>query len=327
MRDWPTPRSNYAANERKKQNMSNINAVKVRLKISQFGNSREDKPMTAEAVQKHNLGKKAVKVTKNKLHPETLEGVRKAAAEIRQQHGRLTLHWDDGERLLTLSAKPAYDATMAGLRAEFEKEVNDFMAAYPAAVESARTNLHKETWLATDYPGAVLDYNGRVIVDARGAEQVRESFQMEIHVEPIPQGSHFLGTLTGAALEAAQASMEARNRQRIDEAVADTWRRLIEPLKHMADKLASPDAVFRDTLVENVSDIVALIPALNLTGSSQLSSAAAEVQTILAGVSANALRENPIVRKATAEAAAAVLERFGAMGQRKFAVATDAAAA
>lgn len=297
--------------ERKKeQNMSNINAVKVRLKFTAFGNSRTDDALTNETVENHNLGKGAGKWTKNKLAPETFKGIKKLRGIIRQEYYRMTLPWEEGERLLTLAVKPKFDQAMVDLQKADAEEIAEMIAAYPAAVEASR-EMHNGTWKAEDYPSEA---------------DLAASFSMEVQTEPIPRSDHFLGTLTGEALQAAQADMEARNERRVQEAVADTWRRLIEPLKHMADKLASPEAVFRDTLVENVSDIVALIPALNLTGSSQLSSAAAEVQTILAGVSANALRENPIVRKATAEAAAAVLERFGAMGNRKFAVADSAAA-
>jgi hypothetical protein len=105
----------------------------------------------------------------------------------------------------------------------------------------------------------------------------------------------------------------------IQEAVAETWAKILEPVQHMADKLSGKDAIFRDTLVTNVQDIVKLIPALNLTNDARMREAARVIEEKLASLSADDLRNNKVVRKEAAEAAKAIAARFSGMGVRKFA--------
>jgi hypothetical protein len=74
-------------------------------------------------------------------------------------------------------------------------------------------------------------------------------------------------------------------------------------VRHVSDKLKDGDAIFRDSLIGNVRELVDLLPALNLTGDPALTSAVSEVKNKLADLDPQALRDHEVDRAAAALAA------------------------
>ena len=285
--------------------MSNatINGVLARLNISQFSNTREDDSITKEVKVLHSLTGKAGKWVKIKLPEEFLAGVKKAAGAARQAHYDASLHWEEGYRLLPMTAKPRYDEAIESARAKFETEVNRFVETYPQALERAR-EMHAATYRESDYPSL---------------ETVRQQFEFRVAFLPIPSSSHFDISVVGPAVAAMRAQLEAANAAKVEQAVGELWNRLLDPVSKMADTLRDPSAIFRDSLVGNVIQVLDLVPALNVTGSSQLQTAALEVRNRLATLNPDVLRNNRVARKAAADTAGEIAIRFGRFGGRKLA--------
>jgi homoserine kinase len=84
----------------------------------------------------------------------------------------------------------------------------------------------------------------------------------------------------------------------------------------MADKLSTPDAVFRDSLVTNLSDLCDLIPALNFSGDSELATLAEATRAKLAGIDPQKLRDDFKVRGQIAGEAGALLAQITGAGSR-----------
>jgi hypothetical protein len=86
----------------------------------------------------------------------------------------------------------------------------------------------------------------------------------------------------------------------------DLWMRLYEVTNHMASRLADPEARFHGTLVSNVSDLVELLPRLNIVGDPNLAVLTEQVRQQLCQHSAELLRNNPATRQQTAASAASI---------------------
>ena len=282
--------------------MQNLNAVLARLSISQFNNTRDDDTITAEVKTLHQLTGRAGRWVKLKLPAEALEGVRRQAAHARQEHYRLTLPWEEGYRLLTLPARAAYQERHDRLAAEFQDQVERFIQLYPEHILAAR-GMHNGTFNAADYPPA---------------EEARRMFAYRVEYTPVPQAGHFVSTVAGPALDHMQTQLAAANERRVEEAVRDCWQRLLAPVRALATKLTDPEAIFRDSLVSNVGDILELVPSLNLLNDATLTTAAGEIKAALASLQAEDLRTSRVIRRTAAEAAGAIVRKFGALGVRKF---------
>lgn len=278
---------------------NNINAVLVSLSIGVFPNTRQDADITDEVKVRKALGQGAGKWVKYKLPDESLSPIRKYAGEVRTFHYDHTCSWEDGKRLLSERARQNYDARMEEFQTAFFQLVDEFGVEYPNWIEHAKI-MHARTFEPSDYPSWSL---------------CRQTFKFAIAHEPVPRPDHFnpeLQRIYGHALE-------AMTEQKIEAAVADTWDRLLKPVQAMVEKLSSPDAIFRDSLVENVKEVTALVPALNLTGDTRLSEAARVIEEQLANLNPETLRDSKVDRKEAFERAKNLVARFGGIGKRKLA--------
>jgi hypothetical protein len=276
-----------------------LNAVIVNLGIGIFSNSRQDRPITEDVKARKKLGAGSGKWIKYKLPDQSLSPLRKFCGEVRALHYAFTAPWEEGQRLLSGKASAKYQAHMTEFKSKFNTLVDGFVSAYPGWIKEAK-KMHGATFEPSDYPTAAL---------------VKSQFHFGVEIFPMPKPEHFnveMKELYGNALVAI-------TEKKISDANADTWERLMAPVLAMAEKLASPDAIFRDTLVENVKEMIELVPSLNLTDDSKLKEAATAIEKTLGSLDPNDLRENKVTRKVVAEKAAALAARFGALGKRKLA--------
>ena len=80
---------------------------------------------------------------------------------------------------------------------------------------------------------------------------------MDMAVFPVPSND-FRVSIGDAELERIQQDVEARVENSAQQAMKEAWQRLYDRVKHMAEKLADPKAVFRDTLVENTKEVCSI---------------------------------------------------------------------
>jgi hypothetical protein len=280
-----------------------INGVLVKISIRIFPNTREDKSITDEVRARKSLGIGAGKWLKHVLPDECLKPIREIGREARQTHYDMTLPWEDNYRLLSAKAHDSYEDRLRAHTAVFDKAVEAFGDSYDSWVKQAKI-MHGKTFNPEEYPVW---------------ETMAANFGIGREITPVPVASHFVSSITGEAVAALRSELESRNETRVREAVKDTWNRLIVPVQHIADKLTGRDAIFRDSLIENVREIVDLVPALNITGDAQLVALAQTIKEQFASLDPELLRENHAVRRDTAAAARSIMERFGGIGRRKFA--------
>ncbi len=95
---------------------------------------------------------------------------------------------------------------------------------------------------------------------------------------------------------------------RIANAVAGLWEKLSKPLEHFTEKMGDTEAVFRDTTVSNLRDIVTMLPELNFTGDADLMALGDRIGKHITCYEAKDLRTNLVTRKAVASEAQEILD-------------------
>lgn len=277
--------------------MENIltRAVLVQLSISQYNPKRTDGKTTAEVLKDKNAKTTAGCWVKNLIDPKTLDAIVSTSQAARQEHYRLSLPWkDEGWRILPTAMYSKYQDAMRDYHKKFDAEVEKFLSQYPQYVEEARIALN-----GMFNPGDYLQ-----------VPVIRQKFGIRVDVAPLPCGSDFRVTLASDELSNIQADVDARVKEATDAAVKDLWARLAGPVKSMVNKLSEPDSIFRDSLVENLKDIIDLVPSLNVTGDVALDSMAHECKSKLAGFNVEDLRKDKTLRKSAAEEAQAILKKM-----------------
>lgn len=279
-----------------------MNAVLVELAFGSLGITREDKRVTEST--KAGLGladKRAGKWQKYLLPPSATAPIAKACSDARKEHDALTLKWSKGVGLLAVAGQEAYTRRVERCRVRWTAAVDVFCGEFASVHIPAAMEMLGSTFNPNDYPPA---------------DRVRSFFSFRCNIFPVPDASHFDARLR--EVYAGQLTTEVD--RRVGDAVSEMWSRLLDPVQKLAARLSDPEAIFRDSLVGNISEIVEVMPALNLTNDTRINQASQRIKDELAHLDPEKLRKEGAIRARAVTAANSILSSFGAMGRRSIMV-------
>jgi hypothetical protein len=131
---------------------------------------------------------------------------------------------------------------------------------------------------------------------------------MDMAIFPVPS-TDFRVAIASDELTRIQQDVEKRIADAQTTAMKEVWDRLYDRVKHMAEKLADPKAIFRDTMVENTKELCALLPRLNFMDDPNLEQLRQQVEASLIK-HPDALRNDPDLRRDTAAEAKAIMDKM-----------------
>lgn len=253
-------------------------AVISTLNISAWRVTKLNTDETKAVNAKHGVKNKA-KVSVNICDHPALVEIYRLHTEARTEHYRLTLPvGDKGMRLLPVARQMEHARIMGDFQSRLDALLRDFAAGYAAerAAAPARLNgLYVEAqWPAT-------------------ADEVLAKFAFTIRTLPVPDAGQW-GEWMAEAAEAAQEDLTSRLR---------------DAVLHVAERLANPDAIFRDSLTSNLAELLALVPDLNLRDDPKIAAIADKAKDLLAH-DVDTLRDDPIARADVAATAAEISSMF-----------------
>lgn len=270
-------------------------AVLVKLSISQFSPKRQDAKTTQEVLVERNATDRAGVWVKNLIDPKKLNDITLVASNTRIMHYELSLPWtDEGWRILPITIYPVYHDTMRKMKQEFLSEVDSFLIQYPQYIEDAKLAL-TGMFNIREYPST---------------EQIKRKFGFGVDFSPLPCAEDFRISLGTQDLADMQTEVEQRVTLATNQAMKELWSRLATPVQHMLNKLKDTEAIFRDSILENIKQIVELIPLLNITGDVELLKIAQECEQQLTSYNPDILRTNKTVRQEAAQQAEELLKRM-----------------
>lgn len=263
----------------------------VTLNIAQWSARKHDRSVSREVEanhQAHNAGR----YNKILAAKSYIQKIQKAAGKARSFHYENTLPWgENGERLLPSKNYFTYSSKMMELKAEFEKATDHFIGNYPAVIADAKIRLNG-MFREADYPDA---------------GQIADKFRFKVSFSNVPE-TDFRVKLSEKEKAALKASAEQAVQERLDGAVKDTWQRIKEAVKAVSERLTNKDAIFRDSLFENIGDLVTLLPKLNITNDPDISQACEEIKSLIQ--SPDVVRSSQLLRSETADKADQILDQF-----------------
>jgi hypothetical protein len=264
------------------------------LTISQWTNRKHDKNVSNE-VEKAHAAKDAGRYNKQLIDKAALEPLSKIASAARDYHYTVTLPWgNNGERLLPAALFLDYAEHMRNFKAEFETRTRAFVQIYPALVNDARARLGT-LYNALDYPAA---------------SEIASKFSIETSFTPVPSAGDFRVDLNEEYVDKIKSEITIAVETRQRDAVKHCWTRVKDVVGKIHERLANEEHTFRDSLIENARELVAILPALNITGDPELISIEADVKTLL--VEPDVLRNNVVTRSETAKKAEAIMAKMAA---------------
>lgn len=270
-------------------------AMIVRFSVSQWTARKFDKRVTTQIARDFDVNPTVGRYRKILIAEEAVKAIIQAVGAARAFHYENTLPWDNnGGRILPAANFLEYSKKMREFRVVFEKAVAEFFEGYEAYVEAARDSL-KSMFDAADYPGVAA---------------IRRKYGFSVDIEPVPDSEDFRVNLQGKDASRIKAELERSVADRETRAMKDLFVRLNEVVEHFAEKLNDPEAIFRDSLVENVIELTNLLPRLNVANDPNLERLRRETQKKLCVFEPETLRSDSAAREVAAADAAAILKKM-----------------
>jgi hypothetical protein len=270
-------------------------AMIIRLSISKWTARKFDRRVTGKVATDYGVNASVGRYRKALVAEEAVKAITKVESEAREFHYSNTLPWDNaGGRLLPAANFQAYSARMRELKAQFETEVKTFFASYSDYRLEAETRL-KGMFDPNDYPSE---------------SALEAKFAYEVEIEPIPDSADFRVSIQDGEAEKIRAEIEGKVKDREAVAMDDLYNRLAAAVGRFAERLADKDAIFRDSLVDNVLELVELLPRLNVAKDADLEALRKDVKQKLGVYDPKTLREDKDVRAQAAKEAKRILDKM-----------------
>ena len=270
-------------------------ALLVQLTISQWTARKYDKKATQEVATTFNTSKDAGRYNKSLLPMnDYLDRVHKKTTHIREKFYKNTLPWGmEGTMMLPTTNYLAFMNEFRKEKNEWLTLVNDFKSNYLQLKDDAKRVLG-QLYADADYPTE---------------SEVGNKFKIDMAVFPVPS-TDFRCQIASDELSRIQQDVEARVADAQATAMKEVWTRLYDRVKHMAEKLADPKSIFRDTLVENLQEQCTMLSRLNFMDDPNLEALRQQVEGTLASHHPDALRNDPDLRRDTAAEAKAIMDKM-----------------
>lgn len=285
-------------------NHLNSVAMLVDFSASQWTARKVDKAKSAELNESHHANEKASHVSKKLVMADTLQKIATLVTRARDRHKELTSPWlDNGARILSVANNRLYFSDMEKFEAEFWPLVDRACREFPQWIEDA-SREHVAL-------GRLFNIN-----DYPKASRIRDKFGWRQSTFALPDAADFRVDIGATQVARIKADIEKTVSNAAANAVRDVFERVHERVAAMVEKLTAykpatdggkTEGIFRDSLVENVRELVALMPGLNFTNDARITKLAADMSALVAH-DAETLRESDNIRASVAAKAADIVQ-------------------
>ena len=303
--EYPTlPALNFSAAPKIAVPSISGSAMLVELSIRNWAGRKLDKSASQKVTIDNRASTGVANVHKKLLGDcAELSAVIKFAGNARNAHYAMTMPWSDtGMRLLPTSRYFKYNEQMIALKAEYFTLVDTFLASYNWEITQAQVKLG-DLFNPNEYPSAA---------------SLQSKFGFGYTYIPISEAKDWRIDIEAGAKEELAQHYQSYYQNQLHAAMADVNRRARDVAERMSERLDYGDKetkkVFRDSLVNNVLEIVDLMDACNLTGDPVMRDNAQALRDALTGLDADDLREDHRLRRATKKAVDDVIASLPSLG-------------
>lgn len=272
----------------------NNKAMIVTLNVSCWTARKQDRRVAQEVDAAHNA-KDAGRYNKLLIDKKYLDPLTSHAGAIRQYHYKMTLPWmDNGGRLLPSKLFMEYRNGLDQLKTKFEILINDFIVMYDRTlVQDTRMRL-----------GTLYDPG-----DYPPGSELRAKFGVETDILPVPSGADFRVDVANSEVARIQEEITRRVNERQKQAMQEAWARVREVVSTIYERTSADKAVIRESLMDNATELVRLLPGLNISDDPALTLLTTEITDKLL-VDVWSLRNSKSTRLRVADAAQSILTKI-----------------
>lgn len=269
-------------------------ALLVKLSVPSAQSRRKDVGQSEESASRAGADAGLVSTVVSVIPPEYAKPITSAGRRVSEENKLLTLAWDDdGGRILPVDVQVAHAAEMQRFIPEFNREVEKFAENLPAIKQAAKNRL-----------GTMFREENYESPDA-----FRARMKIRLNYYPIPQKDDFRVDLDADSISWLRSSLEDDVNERLKSAMDGLKARMAVSVEEFITRLSKFEERMnadgdmeivhnvRSSLITNVSDLVKLVPGLNITKDDEITNLNREMARVCCTYSIQKLRASPDARK------------------------------
>ena len=278
--------------------MSLVNrAMLVQLSVTKPKMTEKDKSTTSEVAVRKHASEASVSVVK-KLYPKhLLAPIVEVESSARRYMESVTQPWGRGLAMLPIA--------MFMEPHNFSKRIGVFKMQFDQAVTVFLNNYSNVLTQAAVDQGDMFD------VDAYpDLSQLKAEFTFDVSYPSLSQEGGLVLDLEAEVLAELEETIAKQQTARMAAGQRDLYERLGAAVKRIAVQCSNDKGKIYDSLTGNLSDLLQVLPLLNLSGDEAFASLCEEARQLV--VAPEAIRTVPQVREDTAKVANDILAKMKA---------------
>ena len=254
-------------------------AILVALSITGWQDTKHDRTISEEVAVRAQASSNAGRYMKHLLPKHATLELKQIESQARQSSYNLTMPWDRGRfRLLPVKLYDTYCRRLNQLADQYFDARKLFISTYDNHVAYAQAEL-----------GALFNPN-----DYPSPDNLVDRLTIAYRFAPVPDANHFVAQLIESDIEQIKLDIANDIQEKINSAVQDVYQRIGDGVRLVSERL-TPDAngnpkTFRNTMIEHLVDLTAIVPALNITNDPVLATLCTQVKDAIDNVSPDQLR-------------------------------------
>jgi hypothetical protein len=269
----------------------NKKAVLVSLNEGMWSAKKYDQKASNKTEKAHGAKHGVARVNKQLVAKEVIGNVLNKYGAVRAFFKTTTRPWLRGIGILKNSAYEEFIKGITPLILEAEKAADELIPIYPDLYEQSKIDL-AEMWNADDYPHP---------------SKIRGKFYIKYRFMPVPDTGDFrVEGLGKESSEEIRKNIEDSIKEGLAESMKVTYQELAKYISNMIEKLddgpksrknSKGHQTFRDSLVDNIKNLVERLPKLNINDDPELYKLGQDIAEKLCKFDAEELRDDKKLRK------------------------------
>src|SRR6516162_4023215 len=269
-------------------------AMLINLSMSRWSGTKVDPKASRKLAQDANAQDGSAIVSKRLMPKEAFADITTAWNAVRAYRDKHSAPWsDEGPRIMT---RNIFDLFMSGygeLERQYNAVVEEFVTVkYPPVRDKAAFRMG-DLFDERDYPTP---------------DKLREKFGVNLDIDGITEPNDFRVALPEQELAKVRADMEESIQRRLGVAMQDVWSRIAGLLEHYIEKMEDENAIFRDSTIDNLVELMNILPGLNLVNDPDLRTIRQQIMSTIGSYEPNDLRKDKDLRAAAAKEAKEIRE-------------------
>lgn len=262
-------------------------AMLVKLTVREWRPYRKDKRVAEKVDAEFHTDGTAGNYNKRLLGKHAMKPITSLISRIRAEHERMTHPWCfEGMAMLPSKLYLDYTQTMRHMPELLTTSARKVAEQLPIHIANERSRL-----------GSMFD-----IRDYPTQEEFVNAFGVDIAFFPVPDTGHFLVDIQAEDKERIERDLKKTLAATQADALRSLYDRILYFVDRAHERLSDPEAIFRDSLVSNLEQLVEVLPGLNLFNDPLVDQIEEQIRTKLL-IAPATLRTNMKVRREVANAA------------------------